>query len=254
MKRLEKLKYRLVELAASRGLLELETEDFTDYVRWQPYIHARYDFHYKRSWYDDFGIERSLSDYREPVFGFEIEFETNKADEYEQDWRLARKMSRIVSRNRYLSCHYDSAIKGAGFEVRSEPATLGFFMNRFDWSYLRKLERLDARTVGVGERGFHIHVDKRAFVDDAHIERFALHVSGDVSAWAQGIGFAHASAYAKLIDASDPWWKENKYLVVNVSNPATVEVRCLVPTFDETRIREYFFYVKTVIEMTKGGE
>lgn len=250
MKRLEKLKYRLFELGLRHGLREDE------HATWQPYIHGRYDFSYKRSWYDDFGIERSLSDYREPVFGFEIELEAGKANEYstKRDWRLARKMSRIVSRNRYLSCHYDSAIAGAGFEVRSEPATLGFFMNRFDWSYLRKLERLDARTVGVGERGFHIHVDKRVFVDDAHIERFALHVSGDVSAWAQALGWAYVSPYARLIDTSDPWWKENKYFVVNVSNRATVEVRCLVPTFDETRIREYFFYIKTVIEMTKGGE
>jgi hypothetical protein len=150
-----------------------------------------------------------------------------------------------------LSCHYDGGIVGAGFEVRSEPATLGFFMSHFDWSYLRKLERLNARTRGVGERGFHIHVDKRAFVDEAHIERFALHVSNDVATWAKDCGWAYVGRYAKLIDESQADWKYDKFLVVNVGNRATVEVRCFMPSFSKSRMREYFYYVNTVIQMTK---
>lgn len=248
---INRLKHRLVEFANSD-----EFDDWRDGWRmgtWQPHINEHHHFRYKKWWYDDFGIEHSLLAYSEPLFGFEIELEAGKAgDNYmKRDWRLARKMSRIVSRNRYLSCHYDGSIAGAGFEVRSEPATLGFFMDRFDWSYLRKLERLDARTVGIGERGFHIHVDKRAFVDEAHIERFAREVSDDVATWAVRHGWAYVGPYAKLIDDSDPTWKDDKYMVVNVKNVATVEVRCLVPSFDEWRIRDYFRYVSMLINETK---
>lgn len=236
-----------------------EYDDDDDDYNPQPNIHSYCAQPERGFYYDGDGMKRKMiyEAITEPLFGFEIEVSmSDKGMSERKAQRMLRRMSSIVARNSHLMCTTDGSIEGIGFEVKSVVGTTDFFLKRIDWSYLRKLEKLDAVTEGVGEKGLHIHVSNKAFVDEAHRERFARHVSRDVEYWAKDCGWAYVGAYAKLIpnDLENSDWKFDKYHVVNLRNCETTEVRCFMPTFDETRIREYFYYVNTVINMTKGDK
>jgi hypothetical protein len=215
-------------------------------------------------YFDGDGMKRKMTHeaISEPLFGFEIEVSrSDKRMSERKALRMLRKMTSIVASNSHLMCTRDSSVAGIGpvaqgFEVKSVVGTADFFSKSIDWSYLRKLEKLDAVTKGIGEQGFHIHVDNRAFVDEAHKERFARQISKDVVEWAKDCGWAYVGNYAKLIpdDLEDSDWKFDKYHVVNLRNDRTTEVRCLMPTFDKDRIAQYFEYVNMIINETKGGE
>ena len=209
-----------------------------------PNIREYSDGRHKCEWLDGDGVRRSLSDFREPLFGFELELSTSS-------WANAYRMANIVSSCRDLSCHYDGAIE-VGFEVRSEPASLSYFMNGIDWSYLDKLRILGAEINGIGERGFHVHIDNRSFVDDEHKVRFQRQILDDAKCWSVDSGWVEFSCYAQPIETGDTGKFHSRYVAVNFT-PSTVEVRCLVPTFSASRMREYFYYLNTVIGMTRNN-
>jgi len=232
----------------------------------QPYIHGYCAQPERGFYYDGDGMKRVMTrdawhsvpdPISEPLFGFEIEVSMKDERMSERKaQRMLRKMSSIVAKNSHLMCTYDGSIVGVGFEIKSVVGTADFFRNSIDWSYLRKLEKLDAVTQGIGEQGFHIHIDNRAFDGKAHRERFARQISKDVVDWAKSCGWAYVGNYAKLIpdNVEDHDWTEYKYYVVSLRNDRTTEVRCLAPTFSKERIAEYFEYVNMVIKETKGGE
>jgi hypothetical protein len=238
---------------------EYDDDDDYDIYDSQPNIHWCCSQPQRGFYYDGDGMKRKMTHeaISEPLFGFEIEVSMSDEGMSERKaQRMLRKMSSIVARNSHLMCTYDGSIGFMGFEVKSVVGTADFFSQSIDWSYLRKLEKLDAVTEGIGERGFHIHVDNRAFVDEAHRERFARQISKDVVDWAKDCGWAYVGTYAKLIpdDLENSDFKWDKYYVVTLKNDRTTEVRCLMPTFDKDRIAQYFEYVNMIINETKGGE
>jgi hypothetical protein len=200
----------------------------------------------------DGGDAWELSSFGVPLFGFELEMETR---------RSTRELTaRFVTGSWFrepdvLSCHNDGGLNG-GFEVVSKPATLGYLLNKMDWSFLRRAKRAGV-TIGeeIGERGFHVHISRTSFDDEAHVERFARTIISQVKQPdIDKLGWFVENNYCRAeYDANERRYR-GKYYSVNCAMDRTVEVRCLMPTFSESRIKEYLRYLNETINNTQGEQ
>ena len=210
-------------------------------------FHQKFDANY---WFDDNGKLRKLSEFVEPLFGFELELLTQKTENEDSQSFYDEWVANYIGKPIHLGFYHDGALE-RGFEIASKPCSLGFLLNDFDWSFLNRAQECGAQ-IGtmIGEMGFHVHIDRRSFADDSHIKRFRREILSQVnSPDCEKSDWFTKNVYCKPIEADD-----DKYCAVNVRPDRTVEVRCLVPTFSESRIKEYLRYLNETINNTQGEQ
>lgn len=213
-------------------------------------FHQKFDANY---WFDDNGKLRKLSEFVEPLFGFELELLTQKADNEDSQSFYDEWVANYIGKSIHLGFYYDGGLE-RGFEIASKPCSLGLLLNDFDWSFLDRAQECGAQIgTTIGEMGFHVHIDRRSFAGDEHVRRFAEAIIAQVkNADEDKCDWFTENSYCRAYYDTNEY--KSKYLSVNCSLDRTVEVRCLVPTFSESRIKEYLRYLNETINNTQQGD
>lgn len=199
--------------------------------------------------FDDTGnLEPLVGNENVPVFGIELEVEnTRKSWSRWVDKQSTELLaSRVLGTNKNLRCSHDSSLVN-GFEITATPGTLAYYTNVFDWSFLDVIRDYGGSKIdGIGEQGFHIHMNKSSFTDEEHMSRFAHAI---VTKVLNGSYMFLVSNYCKPEVSEGEYC--NKYVSVNLQNTRTVEVRCFIPTTDKYEIINYIKYLGLMQGETK---
>ena len=211
-----------------------------------------HDYHrapYVTKFFDDVGnLEPLEGNGHIPIFGIELEVEnTRKSWSRWVDKQSTELLaSRVLGTNKNLRCHSDSSLVN-GFEITTTPGTLAYYTNVFDWSFLDVIKDYSGSKIdGIGEQGFHIHMNKSSFTDEEHMSRFAHAIVTEVL---NGSYMFLLSNYCKPEVSEGEYC--NKYVSVNLQNTRTVEVRCFIPTTDKYEIINYIKYLGLMQGETK---
>lgn len=212
-------------------------------------IHDYRDRPYVTKFFDDVGnLEPLVGNENVPVFGIELEVEnTRKSWSRWVDKQSTELLaSRVLGANKNLICSHDSSLVN-GFEITATPGTLAYYTNVFDWSFLDVIRDYSGSKIdGIGEQGFHIHMNKSSFTDKEHMSRFAHAIVTEVL---NGSYMFLVSNYCKPEVSEGEYC--NKYVSVNLQNTRTVEVRCFIPTTDKCEIINYIKYLGLMQGETK---
>lgn len=199
--------------------------------------------------FDDAGnLEPLVGNENVPIFGIELEVEnTRKSWSRWVDKQSTELLaSRVLGTNKNLRCSHDSSLVN-GFEITATPGTLAYYTNVFDWSFLDVIRDYGGSKIdGIGEHGFHIHMNKSSFTDEEHMSRFAHAIVTEVL---NGSYMFLVSNYCKPEVSEGEYC--NKYVSVNLQNTRTVEVRCFIPTTDKYEIINYIKYLGLMQGETK---
>ena len=212
-------------------------------------IHDYQNRPYVTKFFDDAGnLEPLVGNENVPVFGIELEVEnTRKSWSRWVDKQSTELLaSRVLGTNKNLRCSHDSSLVN-GFEITATPGTLAYYTNVFDWSFLDVIRNYSGSKIdGIGERGFHIHMNKSSFKDEEHMSRFAHAIVTEVL---NGSYMFLVSNYCKPEVSEGEYC--NKYVSVNLQNTRTVEVRCFIPTTNKDEIINYIKYLGLMQGETK---
>ena len=212
-------------------------------------IHDYQGSPYVTKFFDDAGnLEPLVGNENVPVFGIELEVEnTRKSWSRWVDKQSTELLaSRVLGTNKNLRCSHDSSLVN-GFEITATPGTRAYYTNVFDWSFLDVIRDYGGSKIdGIGEQGFHIHMNKSSFTDEEHMSRFAHAIVTEVL---NGSYMFLVSNYCKPEVSEGEYC--NKYVSVNLQNTRTVEVRCFIPTTDKCEIINYIKYLGLMQGETK---
>jgi len=188
-----------------------------------------------------------------PVMGFELELEASKRTPHAlESEELA---ANILSYTEDVMCKRDGSLE-QGFEIISQPATFFYYENHFNWGWTSPIIKSDFKVNGIGERGFHIHINRASFVDEAHTQRFADAIVADVKMFQRlsvDSFFAPEHSYCAT-RTSNPDDSIGRYCAVNLLHRNTVEVRCFEPVPTKGQILTYMQYMLDTQEKTKGEQ
>ena len=109
------------------------------------------------------------------VMGMELETE-NKGPH--NTWEMAEKLLEQVNekdREEKIYIKSDSSLY-AGMEIVSHPGTLEYYKNHFNWQASTNLARYKFEAWNTSTCGLHIHMNKKAFLDDKHLFKFLAFV------------------------------------------------------------------------------
>lgn len=183
------------------------------------------------------------------VMGFEFELEASKPTPHALE--LEEIAANILSYTEDVMCKRDASLE-QGFEIVSQPATYLYYENHFNWGWLKEVIKSDLIMNGIGEHGFHIHINKASFVDEAHTQRFADAIVADVKMFQRlsvDSFFAPEHRYCATKSSSQD---DSRYSAVNLLHRNTVEVRCFEPVPTKEQILTYMQYMVDTQEKTKG--
>jgi len=212
-------------------------------------IHDYHDKPCVTKFFDDAGnLEPLVGNENVPVFGIELEVENTKLHSFWWQNKYTTELfaARVLSKNKNLRCHSDSSLVN-GFEITTTPGTLGYYTDVFDWSFLDVIKDYSGSKIdGIGEQGFHIHMNKSSFQDEEHMGRFAQAIVTEVC---NGSYMFLVNNYCKPIVSNGEY--PERYVSVNLQNTRTVEVRCFIPTTDKYEIINYIKYLGLMQGETK---
>jgi hypothetical protein len=199
------------------------------------------------SWRDDESKSHSLKvNPNQTLFGFELEVEdrTNSI-------RKGRLASRITQHNDDVVCKQESSLCN-GFEIVSHPATIGYYRQHFDWSFMDLVRHSGFNIHEIGEQGLHIHMNRSSFDNDDHVVQFANTVTSDhISLSSIGVGqmFVKPTVWCATEFVADVNDYTSRYKTVNVRGN-TVEIRAFIPTLSKYAILWYMDYLTTTQKET----
>lgn len=212
-------------------------------------IHNNWDKPCVTKFFDDAGnLEPLVGNENVPVFGIELEVENTLKHPTEAKNRHSNELfaSRVLGTNKNLRCSHDSSLVN-GFEITATPGTLAYYTDVFDWSFLDVIKDYSGSKIdGIGEHGFHIHMNRTSFQDEEHMSRFAQAIVTEVL---NGSYMFLVNNYCKAEVSEGEYMA--KYVSVNLQNTRTVEVRCFIPTTDKYEIINYIKYLGLMQGETK---
>jgi len=239
----------LIEFATDYlSVLEDYSAGVTKYYKDGVYA-GRRELYRRNSWdnQDDFPYGSEPT-----VMGFELEVDRMKTDLYGLDReKLATQILARTEETNDIICKRDGSLRN-GFEIVSHPATYDYYYNKFDWSWTKDVIKSDFITEGIGELGFHIHINKASFIDEAHTQRFAQAIVDDVEKFHSlevDEFFIPETSYCQTF-----WSDETRYCAVSLVKMNTVEVRCLAPVPTRDKILTYLRYVLDTQTKTRGEQ
>ncbi len=212
-------------------------------------IHDYHDKPCVTEFFDDAGhLEPLEGNGHIPIYGIELEVENTHLHSFWWQNKYTTELfaARVLGTNKNLRCHSDSSLVN-GFEITTTPGTLGYYTNVFDWSFLDVIKDYSGSKIdGIGERGFHIHMNKSSFKDEEHMSRFAHAIVTEVL---NGSYMFQVNSYCKAEVSEGEYMA--KYVSVNLQNTRTVEVRCFIPTTNKDEIINYIKYLGLMQGETK---
>jgi hypothetical protein len=213
-------------------------------------IHEHTGMRHITQFFDDYGnLQPLLGNDHVPIYGIELEVESTSKDWWhngEVTQSLELFAARVIAGNDNLRCGHDSSLVN-GFEITTIPGSLGYYTNVFDWSFLDVIRDYSKSKIDeIGEKGFHIHINKSSFQDEEHMVRFAEAITTDVL---NGSYMFLVDKYCRPEVSSGRYC--DRYVSVNLQNSRTVEVRCFIPTTDKQEIINYIKYMGIMQGETK---
>lgn len=188
--------------------------------------------------------------------GFEVEVEANGGSLIE-----GSKKFEELDKREHLYLKNDGSLNH-GFEVVSHPMTLDVFHRNSDMLFkpFEELSDLGFAAWRTTTCGMHVHVSRMAFVNKAHLWRFAwmfntnphnfkIFAGRDSGQWASFEGQKRAAS--KIIAGKSNGYVE-RYTAVNLSNPYTVEIRIFRSSLLPRRIMANLGMVDCVVEFTRN--
>jgi hypothetical protein len=232
------------------SVLRPYSSSFRDYFKFGHGVYDRAPLYLNQS---DRGDTAFTYGSQPPVMGFELELEASKPTPHALE--LEEIAANILSYTEDVMCKRDGSLQH-GFEIISQPATYFYYENHFNWSWLKEVIKSDFIVNGIGERGFHIHINRASFVDEAHTQRFADAIVADVKMFQRlsvDSFFAPEHRYCAT-RTSNPDDSIGRYCAVNLLHRNTVEVRCFEPVPTKGQILTYMQYMLDTQEKTKGEQ
>lgn len=182
----------------------------------------------------------------EIFFGFEneISFGSSGAKRTKALGELYKSYGREI-----LTTKSDGSIQGEGFEIVTQPMTLGFF-NKLDGS---KMTFEDQKKKDNG-CGFHIHINRESFKGDVHLYKVINFINSNTDFITKVAGRA-SSSYAKTIGGKisshimrvKKGGSSERYSNVNLQNKHTVEFRFCIGCNTEFEIRYRVEFIHSLI-------
>ena len=249
------------EMSKGELLYELEAFAQDELSVLRPYSSSFYkEFKFGHSIYDRMALHSNNQHgvpfaygIEPPVMGFELELEASNPTTHSLE--LEEIAANILSYTEDVMCKRDGSLE-QGFEIISHPATYFYYENHFNWSWLKEVIKSDFILNGIGERGFHIHINRASFVDEAHTQRFADAIVADVKMFQRlsvDSFFAPEHRFCAT-RSSSPDDSTGRYCAVNLLHRNTVEVRCFEPVPTKEQILTYMQYMVDTQEKTKGEQ
>ena len=174
-------------------------------------IHEYRDKQHITQFFDDYGnLQPLLGNDHVPIYGIELEVESTS-----KDWWHNGEVTQSLE--------------------------------LFDWSFLDVIRDYSKSKIDeIGEKGFHIHINKSSFQDEEHMVRFAEAITTEVL---NGSYMFLVDKYCRPEVSSGRYC--DRYVSVNLQNSRTVEVRCFIPTTDKQEIINYIKYMGIMQGETK---
>lgn len=198
--------------------------------------------HYCESCYEDRASNRGVNNYGykpSPVFYgkashyFGIEIECEPKDIETAD--LAENIEPVM----YLK--EDSSLNDEGVEIVSHPMSFDYIHNELDWSFLDDVKGW------IKNYGIHIHVCRKAFKNQLHIEKvinfFALEPE-----FINAIAQRNSDRWAKIQEKKGLGDKRSRYTAVNQSNQHTIEFRVFQTSCRKDRVLKNIQFVEALIK------
>lgn len=186
-----------------------------------------------------------------PYMGWELEVECARQGSIQE---VAGKTQKALGDFIYLKS--DSSID-YGFEIVSHPATLDYWMNKFNWSAIRELRKSDITTSN--SCGLHVHVARNGFDSPSHEYRWLLF-------WYRNEKIMKALAHRDA-DYFAPFSPDHRrgfrdtavrgsaatghYAAINCENEYTYEVRIFASTLYVNRLKASLSVVAATVEYTR---
>jgi hypothetical protein len=200
-----------------------------------------------------------------PYFGMEIEMTSRLSHNEMEIIRVLGMEDRLMYPKR------DGSV--AGFELVTHPMTAKWAAENFPWDIVEMLKDAGSSVIKA-ENGLHVHVSRAGFKDEAHMFRWMklwyrnpeeiVRIAGrDGGGWGsfdpeqRKVTGRHAKAHAKkrhsrgaqMIRGNDTG---PRYVALNLTNDATIEVRIFAATTSARQLRSRFELVSSSVEYTRG--
>lgn len=154
----------------------------------------------------------------------------------------------------------DGSLGINGLELVTHPATLDWYKEHFDWDALGELSKLGCRAYHTNTAGIHVHISSDAFTP-VHLFKFlAFHHrnpivcqtigqrgSANYCSWSRYLMTrTETIKYAKRED-----YPEDRYVAVNLTERATIELRYFKGNLSPARVRKNLQWVDALYRYTK---
>ena len=164
-----------------------------------------------------------------------------------------------------------------GFEIVTQPGTLDFFMNDFNWEAISGLKTMGFHSWKAHSCGLHLHLSRNSFVNEAHLMKFIYFIFKNREPLVKFAGreshqFA-AFDINQFLNSYNDWdspdmvkgttllqmakgyvHNNRRYLAVNLQNSATIELRFFRPSLNPVTVQAAMQFAQASFEYTKDVE
>lgn len=192
------------------------------------------------------------------TMGYELEVEYEGHRNYSKYDGAAHLLDNFGRGDDHIYLKSDGSLND-GFEIVTQPGTLKFYQEHFDWEPIQGLAKMGFKAWNNSHCGLHIHMSRNAFVDDRHLFLYIKFIYGNRDGLVQFAG--RESHYAKfgMDEFLNAWYdydsnrrvrasklidivkgralNNDRYVAVNLQNTATIELRFFRPSLKATTVK-----------------
>lgn len=190
--------------------------------------------------------------------GYELEVEYHGHRMHEKLDGARMLLDKYGDNDQFIYLKHDGSLND-GFEIVSQPGTLGFYNDVFDWEPIQALAKMGFKSWNNHHCGLHIHMSRDAFVSDRHLFLFIKFIFGNRDGLVQFAG--RESTYAKFgfDEFLNAWYdydsnrrvrssklidfvkgnqtNNDRYVAVNLQNAKTIELRFFRPSLKASTVK-----------------
>jgi hypothetical protein len=144
-----------------------------------------------------------------------------------------------------------------GFEIVTHPFSFEWYKQNFKFDFLNDLKNEGFRSWDTDTCGLHVHVSKKAFVNDAHVWKFCQLFLKNKSSWVKMAGRSStrwASYDPERLPVADILKHKKhpeRYCAVNLCNSTTIEIRIFRGSLNAVRVQSAIESVAAAVEYTR---
>jgi hypothetical protein len=192
-------------------------------------------------------------------YGLELEVEFENSGQDTRSLIEDLVSSYWLGSNKGLWYHHSDGSLYNGIEFVSHPMSADFLRSDLSLDWLQYLRREGLRSWNTSTCGLHIHTSRAGFASDVHAFAFAQLFYQNAHQFERLAGRS-SSRFASFdledrpplaLDIKRRASSGNRYVAVNFTNYATVEVRIFRGSLNETRVRSALELVSGAVEYTR---